>query len=70
MRKKRRKLAASLAANTRYERDELAVQSGLADEQTGGDGHANPAVFQNIHGQAGATGGEIAVDAQIVVHTR
>ena len=45
-------------------------QSGLAYEQTGGDGHAHPAIFQNIHGQAGAARGEIAVDAQIVIHAR
>jgi hypothetical protein len=70
MRKKRGELAAGFAANNWYERDELAVQPGLADEQTGGDGHANPAIFQNIHGKAGAAGDQIAVDAQIIVHTR
>jgi len=53
-----------------HERNEFAVQSRLADEQTGGNGNAHPAVLQNIHRETCAAGGEIAVDAQIVVHTR
>jgi hypothetical protein len=50
MRKKRGDLASGFTANNRYERNELAVQPGLANEQTGGDRDANPAIFQNIHG--------------------
>src|ERR1700682_507162 len=65
-------MAAAFARRPCHKRDELAVQSGLANEQTRRDRHAHPAVFQDVNSESGATCGYFALptDAQVVVDAR
>jgi hypothetical protein len=48
----------------------FAIELGLADEEARGNGDADPTVFEDVDGERGAAGGEIGVDAKIVVDAR
>ncbi len=47
----------------RRQRDKFAVEPCLANQQARRDGNARPSVFQDIDGEDGPAGGEVAVDA-------
>jgi hypothetical protein len=70
MREKRGKLAPCFAAGAGHKRNKFAVKPGFANEQARWNRDANPAVLQDIHSERGAAGGELAIDADLVVDTR
>ena len=76
MRKQRRKLASAFSAPVGNQRDQFPVEPRFANQQACGDGHAHPAVFQNVDGQRGSPGGEfrsrcsVAINVQVIVHSR
>src|SRR6266481_2137666 len=68
MRKKRGKLRGIFSGGGRSEGKRFAVELGFADEEACGDGNADPAVFEDVNGEGGAAGGEIGVNAEVVVN--
>jgi hypothetical protein len=67
MRKKCGELASGFAGSSGNQRYQLAVEPSFADEKPRGDGDAYPAILQNIDGEGGTAGGEIAIDPEIIV---
>src|SRR6266567_4650639 len=70
MGEERGELAAGFAGGAGHERDKLSVKPGFTNKQTGGNGDAYPAVFEDVDGQTGAARSKFAVDAKVVVHAR
>ncbi len=68
MGEKRGELATRFAGGAGNKRDKFAVKAGFANQETRRNGNADPAVLQNIDGDAGAAGGEFGIDAQVVVN--
>jgi len=60
----------SFAGGAGNKRDKFAVKAGFANQETRRNGNADPAVLQNIDGEAGAARGEFGIDAQVVVNAR
>jgi hypothetical protein len=67
MRKKCRELAGAFARSSGNQRHQLAVEPSFADQKPRGDGDTYPAILQNIDGEGGTPGRELAVYAEIVV---
>jgi hypothetical protein len=62
-------ISGAFASERRNERDGFAVELGLADQEAGGNGDADPAVLEDVNREIGATRGKFAVDVQVVVDT-
>jgi hypothetical protein len=67
MGEKRGELRGIFSGGRRREREGFAVELGFADEKAAGNGDADPAVFEDVDGEGGAAGGEIGVDAEVVI---
>ena len=52
------------------QRDQLAVEPGFSHQQAGRDRDPHPAIFQHVNGEAGAAGGQVAGNAQVIVDAR
>src|SRR5258708_9967638 len=63
-------MSSTFALLAGHERHLLAIKPRLAHQQSGGDGYTDPSVFQNVDGETGASGGQVAGDVEIVVHAR
>jgi hypothetical protein len=68
MGKERGELAACFASSAGHERNKLSVKPCFTNEQTGGNGDAYPAIFEDVDGETRTAGSKFTIDAQVVVH--